>query len=80
MTHNGKKITSTENVQREVLIILKPKELEVFTSQFLSFGSSFYALPPSLSVKMKSATFLTFLPVKLEPLGFSLTGQFCVAS
>jgi len=31
-------------------------------------------------VKMKSATFLTFLPVKLEPLGFSLTGQLRVAS
>ena len=41
MTHNRKKITSTDNVQREVLIILKPEELEVFTSQFLSFGSSF---------------------------------------
>ena len=46
----------------------------------LQFWLVVNALPPSLPFHYFSATQRNFLPFKLEPLGFSLTGQLRVAS
>ena len=48
-------------------------------AKYSSFGTSLIALPPCLPLNDFSATPLSFLPPKIEPLGFSLVGQLRVA-
>jgi len=51
-----------------------------YTSQFFSVARRFKSYRQAFPINYFSSTKLTFLPFKLEPLGFSLNGQLRVAS